>query len=246
MLLLLGCSLGVYALIDRHLFHRALKVVGIYLAQTALVGAYMWALFRFCSLWGVLLWLFLLIVLVAYLSLGKVRLPAKSFLPLLALALLLGMAVASGCLLLSLRSSALSLSRLLLPVGALLSFHLYASLSRGLQTYIGSLMHTATHYQYLMANGSTHLEAIMPSVRRSMRAVALSQLKPMLGMVPAVPPVLFCGLLLGGASPLASAFVSALVALSGFVASVVAMLVVLVLGDRLLFDKRQQFVYWPH
>ena len=251
--LLLLASVGVYAVVDRRIFQRVLKVMGGAVAQLLLVGAYVWGLCRLDSVWVDLLWLLLVSVLVAVLSLHKLRLPSASMVPAVSLSVLVGVGVMSGTMLLCLYSActgsdatcgAPTATRLLVPIIAVLAGQLYASLTKGLQAYVGSLRHTRQHYQYLMACGATHLEAMMPSGRRSLRAVAVAQLRSMLSGLPVVPSLFFCGLLLGGTSPVVAAVVTLLLLLSAFAASVLSIVLLLFFSDRLLFDKQRQFVLW--
>ncbi|MBR1934106.1 MAG: ABC transporter permease [Prevotella sp.] len=241
MVVLLGAALAVYVVTDRRLVSRAVKVLGIASAQLFVVAAYVWGLFKLNSTWAILLWLVSAVVFAAVWMVGQLRLSLRKLLLPVVMALLVGVGLMSGLLLLCLRADALPSGRVLLPVAAVLLCQLAGSVQRGLQTYVGSLSHTREHYQYLLASGATHFEAVMPSVRRALRAAALAQLRPLLAGVPLLPSLLFCGLLLGGTGPVVAAIVVLLLVLASFSASVGAMIIVLLLADRTLFDQQRQF-----
>ncbi|MBQ7510385.1 MAG: ABC transporter permease [Prevotella sp.] len=130
--------------------------------------------------------------------------------------LLAGCAVAGGSLMLTLPGGCF------VPVfGVLLAF-LSVSVKQTLQTYQRSMLHTEAHRQYLLANGATRLESLMPSVRRALRAAVQPQLKTMAQPLLVAMPLLFAGMLLGGASPVGAVVVVLLLMAATFVASVVA------------------------
>ena len=225
---------SVFALSDRRMMRRFFRATVFFLASLLLVGAYMWGLYRLDSIWTDLGWLLLVGCLVAYFSLARVHLPQRQLLAVLALSVLVGFVVVacSVRLLVSVSHTAL-----LIPVTALLAGQLLASVSASWQVYVSSLRHTQEHYRYLMANGASHLEAVMPSVRRSLRAAVMPSLKNMASPVVIAPPLLLCGLLLAGLSPVIAVVITSLLQLAMLSASVLTTALSLFLADRYLFDR---------
>ena len=99
--------------------------------------------------------------------------------------------------------------RLFWPAACLLLVLQLTAVPRGVTAYRRSLLHTEAHRRYLLANGATRLESVVPSVRRALRAavlpLAVHRVSPVLPLL----PVLFFALLLGGWS-LAAAVVAVL------------------------------------
>lgn len=92
--------------------------------------------------------------------------------------------------------------------------HLLKTTRSGMTTYHRSRQNTLEHYEYLLGNGATRLEALMPSVRRALRAAILSTLHNWSSKLTSAPLLLLLGMLLAGAEPLAAAVATLLLSLS--------------------------------
>ena len=107
-------------------------------------------------------------------------------------ALLVGVALATGCLMACLRGCRLW------PVAGVVLVLMLLSVPRGMQAYQRSLLATEAHRRYLLACGASHLEEVMPSVRRALRAallpLTLHRMSPMVWVL----PLLLFALLMGG------------------------------------------------
>ena len=114
-----------------------------------------------------------------------------------------------------------------IPVLGVLIASLVTSVLETLQTYQRSLMHTEAHRQYMLANGASLLESLMPSVRRALRAAVQPQLRTMAQPLLVTMPLLFVGMLLGGASPVTAVIEMILLMIAAFVSTVVAAIVAL-------------------
>lgn len=164
----------------------------------------------------------------------KPRLPRQQLLPMLAAGLLVTVLL-SACVVACLPC------RLFGLVAACLAVCLLLSLPRAMQTYVRSLEHTEAHRRYLLANGATHLETIIPSFRRALKAVLLPMSFWRLPLVVGLP-LLFLGLLMGG-STVAAALVSVLLLwMATTAASVLACMLMLWMADKWLFDKHDNFL----
>ena len=197
------------------------------------------------SLWGGLLALLLLLVVIVLLwliddkTLKKMlkphvhlpRLSGKMMLTLLISVLVGGFAMA-GCLVLSLPRAAFW------PLAVLLLICLWCSVPAAAESYLRSLRHTEAHRRYLVANGATHIESLVPSVRRALRSAVLPLTWHRSSCMPIVLLALGCGLLICGAS-IAATLASVLMCwAAAIVGAVLSTLLLLWLSDRILFDKQ--------
>lgn len=196
------------------------------------------------SLWGGLLVLLLLVVAVLLLwlvdqrmsrmlfgfRLPGTRFPKKLLLP-VAVAILVGGFAMAGCLMLCLPC------RTFWPVFGVVVIGLLLSVPRAMEAYHRSLKHTVAHRRYLLANGATHLESLVPTVRRALRAallpVAWRWSSPLIvGML-----LLLLGLLIGGVTPAAAVVTTLLMWVAVVASSVLSSVLAMWLADRLLFKK---------
>lgn len=193
------------------------------------------------SVWGVLLVLLLLAVSVGLLWVAdrrmlhslfrlpfplSVRFPAYRELVLVAVPVLLGSVVGGSCL------SLVFTWRQFWPLAGLMLVFLLMSVPRAFRAYQRSLVHTDSHRRYLLANGATHLESLMPSVRRAFRAallpLSLHRTSPMLFVL----PFLFFTLLADGFSLGAALVCIVLSWLTALAVAVLAVVLSLWLSDR--------------
>ena len=238
-LLFVGMALGVLWVVDRRLFSRSLRALTSLVVQLTLAGVYVWGLYRLNS-WVVdILWLLLMAAVVGGVCLNRVRLSWQRFLPVMFVSVLAGSAVLGGSLLLLVKQPA---QYLFVPVAAILLGELLVSGTEALQTYLISLRYTVRHRLYMQGNGASHLEAILPCVRRALRASLLPRFRQMSSPMLLALPLLACGLLMSGA-PVGTAFVITLfAALASYAAIVLTTLLMLWLSDRYLFDGYGNFI----
>lgn len=196
------------------------------------------------SIWGCLLVLLLLLVAMLLLWLIDQRmlrklfgfrlrgfhLPAKLLLP-VGVAVLVGGAAMAGCLALCLPC------RTFWPVYGLMVIGLLLSVPRAMQTYHRSLKHTEAHRLYLIANGATHLESLVPSVRRAFRAALLPVAWRWSSPLVVAMPFLLLGLLIGGVTPAAALATTVLMWVAVVAASVLSSALAMWLADFFLFKK---------
>ena len=236
-------AVALFLLIDRREMRRVLRVSALMAVQLVTVGGGAWVVYKMHVWWACLLWLVVMLVLATAWCVHEIRgerqasgktaghgllvkgdalamkgeaLAMMREALVVAGGLLAGCAVAGGSLMLTLPGGCF------VPVfGVLLAF-LSVSVKQTLQTYQRSMLHTEAHRQYLLANGATRLESLMPSVRRALRAAVQPQLKTMAQPLLVAMPLLFAGMLLGGASPVGAVVVVLLLMAATFVASVVA------------------------
>lgn len=231
---------ALFSVIDRRLLTRVLRVLTYFIMSLAFVAVLMWGILKLNLWWVDVIWGGALVLTVSYLTVCKARLSMRPFFLPLTLSLMLGMGLGFGAISLLVQTPR---NILILTVLSFLSAQVVSSLPVALKTYVSSLRHTQEHCQYLLANGATHIEAVLPSVRRSLRASVMASLRSMTGPLVLAPPLFFCGLLMGGFSPLAAAIVVLALTLMGMWVSVLATLLTIALVDRFLFDASGRFLY---
>jgi len=168
-------------------------------------------------------------------SLHMPRVPQSLWLPLYGAMLLSALAL-TGCMTLSLSC------HVFWPVFIILLLCLFGSTPHALEVYLRSLKHTEAHRRYLMANGATHLESIVPSVRRSLRAAFLPMLWQRSSHMPLAMLVLFCALLLFGATIAAALAITLMTWAAAIAAAVMAIVLTIWLADRQLFSKEDNVI----
>jgi len=243
-LLLFGMAVALLALTDRSFLMRIFQVTVIHVSQMLLLGGCVWLLWRLSCWWADTLWLLLTVTTVAFLLIDKARLNWYKLLLPVTVALLAGLSLPLLALLMSFRQAGAGLWQIFVPLAAVLVGQLYVGASRALQTYTRQLRHTQQHYQYMVANGATHLEALMPSVRRGLKAAVLPLLGQMVKPLLIVVPLLFCGLLLAGAQPVVAVVASLLIVGASLSAQVISSVLMFCLADRFFYDAQDRFIVY--
>ena len=239
-LVFVGMALGMLYVIDRRMLGRSLRSLTAVVVQMALAGFYVWVLYRLDNWFVNILWLLLMSAIVGYVCLDKVRMPWQKFLPIMFASVLAGCVVLGGSMLLVLRQP--SARYLFVPVMGILLGDLLVSGTHALRTYIISLRSTAPHRLYMQGNGASHLEAVIPCVRRALRAALLPRFRQMTSPIMLALPVLVCGMLMGGV-PVGTTFVVTLcIVLASYAAAVLTTLLMLWLSDRYMFDGYGNFI----
>lgn len=237
-LLLLIIPAGALYFLDRRLL-RSFGVAVVRMGIQVLVLCLMvWALLRYDRLWLSLLWLVALSLVSAFFVVRRVKTSLSGFLLPVAAGLLVGPLFVGGYLLLAvLPVRDWAGARWLVPLLALLVGHSMTAVVRGLSAYLSALRTDEQQYEFLRGNGTSHLQAVLPFVRRALQAMAAPAVANLSAMGLFAMPLLLCGILLGGVSPI-NAFVLTLMLTVGCLASsVIALAVALWLADRRLFDK---------
>ena len=237
-LLLLLIPAGALYLFDRSLLRTLGIAVVRMVAQLLVLCLIVWALVKFDNIWLSLLWLVLLAVVSGVLALRRIKLPIARFLlpvsaGLLVSALLVGSYLLWACLPAENGFGA----RWFVPVMALLVGQTLTTIIRGLSTYQSVLKADEQQYEFLRGNGTNHLQAVLPFVRRALQQVFAPTAANLSIMGVYAMPLLLCGIFIAGVAPI-NAFVVMLQLIFGcLAASVIALAITLWLADRQLFDK---------
>ena len=237
-LLLLIIPAGALYLFDRSLLRTLSVAVCRMAVQLLVLCLIVWALVKYDHIWLSLLWLVILAVVSGVLALRRMKLPlAKYLLPVCAGLLVSTLLVGAYLLWACLPAENSFGARWFVPVMALLMGQNMTTLIRGLSTYQSALKADEQQYEFLRGNGTDHLHAVMPFVRRALQQVFASTAANLSVMGLYAMPLLLCGIFIAGVAPI-NAFVVTLQLIFGCLASsVIALAVTLWLADRQLFDK---------
>ena len=235
-LLLLLIPVGVLYLFDRSLLRTFGIAVGRMVVQLLVLCLVVWALVKYDKLWLSLLWLVLLAVLSGVLALRRMKLPiARLLLPVSAGLLVSALLVGSYLLWACLPAENGFGARWFVPVMALLTGHTMTAVIRGLSTYQLALKADRQQYEFLRGNGTDHLHAVLPFVRRALQQIFAPTIANLAAMGLYAMPLLLCGIFIAGVAPI-NAFVVTLQLIFGCLAAyVIALGVTLWLADRQLF-----------
>lgn len=227
-LLLAAGAASLFWLLDRRLFGQLLRSLGLLVTQLLVAAAFVWGFYRLNSWWADV---FCLLVAAGGGTLSAYKMAHQhersQLLPLF-LGLLAGCTVLGFSMLLSLKAMPPRL--MIVAIAAALSSMLATSVAAAFQTYEACLSHTKLHREYLIANGATPFESLVPSYRRALRAAVVTLLRgssPASPTVAGVVPLFMAGLLVGGVPPLTALAVSVLFLVASFAASVLATVVIL-------------------
>lgn len=147
---------------------------------------------------------------------------AKQWLIVLAAVVVAGFAV-TGSLMLSLPC------RLFLPVLAVVLLCLMLTVPYSLQTFHRSVVRTAAHRRYILANGGSRLESLIPSVRRALRTAVTGVIWTRSSPIVFAMVLMFCGMMIGGATMAAALLTTLLTWLAVVAASVLGSVLAMLL-----------------
>lgn len=237
-LLLLIFPAGALCLFDRSLLRTLGVAVGRMVVQLLVLCLIVWALVKYDKVWLSLLWLVLLTVVSGVLALRRMKLPFAKFLLPVSAGLLVGALLVGAYLLWACLPAENGFgARWFVPVMALLVGQNMTTLIRGLSTYQSALKADEQQNEFLRGNGTDHLHAVLPFVRRALQQVFAPTAANLSVMGLYAMPLLLCGIFIAGVAPI-NAFVVTLQLIFGCLASsVIALAVTLWLADRQLFDK---------
>lgn len=235
-ILLLAAPAYLLWWVSRKLLNRTALALARALVQMAIVGAYVTLLYAYDTLWAKLLWLLLVVGLATAYSANRAHLPKRSLLTPLAVSLFASTLVITPYLLLLLLHPYQPMtSRWAVPVAGLL-----LAASQGVTATAMAEYHKAIHterqrYEYLLGNGATHLEAVLPFVRRAVERALSPTLRAMSTMGLATLPAFFLGLIMNGMSPFAATIAVIILTIGSLAAAILSTALALYMVDRRSF-----------
>ena len=235
-LLLLLIPAGALYLTDQKLLRGFAVSVGRMTGQLLLLCLVVWALIRVNSPWLLIVWIVMIALYSAWIVLKRCKLGVKLLLP-VSVGLFVGVAFCSLWLLALVLPVRIFDARWFVPVTALLMGHSTAMMIRSLNTYVSALKTDEQQYEFLRGNGTSHLKAVMPFVRRALQAILAPTVANLSTTALFTMPLLLCGLFLGGMTPINAFVVTLILIVASVASSVLALIIALWLSDSRLFDK---------
>lgn len=236
-LLLAAMSAYILWRVRPSLLTRTATALGRALLLVAFTGLYVGWLYAYDSVWLCLLWLVLMAAVAAVVGAHRVGLRLRLALWPLGCALSASTLVLSlYVLLLVLRPEGAMGARWLVPVAGLLLGSAQEVASVALGEYFKGLAEESQRYEYMLGNGATHREAVMPFVRRAMERAFAPVLRRLGVMGLAALPAAMLGMLMGGMAPMEAAFTLCALLVGGLATAAVASVLALYLADRRGFD----------
>lgn len=230
-LLLLVLPFAALYLLDRPTMRPLAIAIARGLVQLLMFSLIVWGVFKANSTWIMAIWLIAMSIWAGWMVVGRCKLSIKTFLLPTSAGLFIG-ALVVGLWLLAVVLPIDAISpRWFIPVMAVLLGHSATMLVRGLSTYASMINNDQTQYDFLLGNGASKWQALMPYIRSSLLAVITPTISNLSALAIAALPLLFCGMLMGGFSPI-NAFAVMLFMVAGCIASSV-----LTLGITLIVSK---------
>jgi len=232
-LLLLAILGAVLWLTDKALMRKLAEKLAGMTARLVALTAVLWLLFYYDRWWLNLIGLAGLAVWSAFVVVRRAGLPMRQQLPFVAVSLFLSsMIVGLWVLFAWLPASKIFLACWLLPTVAVLMGHSMTTSIRGLSAFYRARRMDTLQYEYLVGNGASRLQALLPFVRIALQQVFAPTVSnvAVLGMY--TLPLMMAGLLLGGFSPLNAALLFVSLVLGCLAASVLSLLCTLWLANR--------------
>ena len=127
-------------------------------------------------------------------------------------------------------------ARYFVPVIGLLVGNMLGVSVMALNTYYDGLQGDRRLYYYLLGNGASHVEAVMPFVRRAVEKSFAPCVANMAVMGIVAMPGTMIGQILGGSVPGVAIKYQMMIVVIAFVASALSLVVTLYLADRRSFD----------
>ena len=233
--LMAALALVFFYLLHGRTLQRAIVSVVRFIVQTALVGACVYALLRIDHVLLNLLWLVLTVTICAWYVVLKAHLRRNQLLP----TVWAGMLLATVVSMLPFYSlGKVHQAALFVPVSGILLTVMSALLPKALKEYFVALVRFSDTYYYLLAGGTSWFKAVVPMLRRAVDRSFLPfyrrlSLAGIVGL-----PLLLAGQLLAGVEPLAAVAATLLLTFSALVATLLALLFVVVASRHLVSDKR--------
>lgn len=222
----------------------ALAVVRM-LVQLSVMGALLWVVYRYDSVWLCLLWLLMLVVAAAFMMVSRSGLNSRTLFVPASVAMfvsVLGVSLYLLYVVFAPTDGSPFSARWFVPVTGVLMAHVLTTNIPAVRTYFDSLRQDSQPYLTLLGNGGSRLQALAPYVTRALRSLTTPAVANLSAMGLFVVPMLLSGLLLGGMEPLQAVCTFVVLMLACMAASVLMLGLTLWLADRKAFNQRGQLM----
>lgn len=230
-LLLLILPLGALYLLDRPSMKPFATALTKGFIQLLIFSLIVWAVYKVDNIWLSIGWLLVMAVWAGFLVITKCKLTILQYLFPVSTGLFGGTLLVGLWLLVAVLPIDHISARWFLPVMAVLLGHSASMLVRGINNFVTMLQRNRGQYDFLLGNGASQWQALMPFIRTSLLAILSPTIANLSALALVSLPLLFCGMLLGGFAPI-NAFAMMVYAVLGCIASSV-----LALGITLLIIK---------
>lgn len=217
-LLLLIVPFGALYLLDRPSIRPFATALVRGLVQLLLFSLIVWGVYKIDNTWINIIWFVAMTIWGGLMVVSKCHLAIKDYL-LPAIAGLFGGAIAVGqWLLVAVLPIESITARWFIPVMTVLLGHSAAMMVRGLSSFATMFQRNRAQYDFLLGNGASQWKALMPFVRTSLLAILSPTIANLSALALATLPLLFCGMLIGGFTPI-NAFAVMLYTIIGCITS---------------------------
>ena len=230
-LLLLILPLGALYLLDRPSMKPFATALTKGFIQLLIFSLIVWAVYKVDNIWLSIGWLLVMAIWAGFFVITKCKLTILQYLFPVSTGLFGGTLLVGLWLLVAVLPIDHISARWFLPVMAVLLGHSASMLVRGINNFVTMLQRNRGQYDFLLGNGASQWQALMPFIRTSLLAILSPTIANLSALALVSLPLLFCGMLLGGFAPI-NAFAMMLYAVLGCIASSV-----LALGITLLIIK---------
>ena len=240
---LLLLAVPAYAIFayDRLTWQKSAVSVARMMVQLLVMGACLWVLYRFDSLWLNLLWLLLLVMATAFLLVSRARVRSNVLFMPACVAMFISVLLVTAYLLGAVfRPESAWNTRWFVPVTGILMGHILTTNIPAVRTYFDSLRQDSQPYLTMLGNGATRRQALAPYLTRALKSLTVPTVANLSVMGLFVMPMLLSGLLLGGLSPVAAVFTFVVLVLASIAVSILSLFLTLCLADRRAFTRQGQ------
>ena len=217
-LLLLMIPFGALYVLDRPTI-RPLAIALIKgIVQLLVFSLIIWAVYKIDNTWVNILWFLAMSIWGGFMVVKKCKLQVKDYMLPASAGLFGGTLLVGLWLLIAVLPIESITARWFVPVMAVLLGHSAAMMVRGLSSFATMFQRNRTQYDFLLGNGASPWKALMPFLRTSLLAILSPTIANLSALALATLPLLFCGMLIGGFTPI-NAFAVMLYAIIGCIAS---------------------------
>lgn len=206
--------------------------------QLFLIGLYLKYLFEWNNPWINILWVVFMVLVASFTASNRARLKLRvAFLPLCVGLFASALVVGLYFLVFVLRLQHPFDARYFIPIIGILMGNMLGVNVLGLTTFYDGVQRERQLYFYLLGNGATHSEAVMPFVRQAIEKSFTPCIANMAVMGIVSLPGTMIGQILGGSAPGIAIKYQMMIVVITVSASILSLVCTLYLADRRSFDS---------
>ncbi|WP_028912539.1 ABC transporter permease [Prevotella sp. MA2016] len=217
-LLLLALPLGALYLFDRPSIRPFALAFAKGIIQLFVFSLVIWGVYKINSLWIATGWLLVMSIWAGWLVINRCKVPVKSYLFPTCGGMFTGVLLTGLWLLFTVLPIDSITVRWFVPVMAILLGHTATMQIKGVSNFVNMLQQNRSQYDFLLGNGASQWQSLIPFIRTSVLAILSPTIANLSTLALATLPLLFCGILLGGFTPI-NAFAAMLYMVLGCIAS---------------------------